>query len=438
MTVRKKDIKKERLLYKNGRFEFRENGIFQKNAYSISEDGRTMKSNCFDKIWSPENKLDGYPDVSTGIPIVDAVYKLALDVCIKDISEDGSGFKAGSHYKVWVRDGSYSIMLGCGYLFPEISRITMLSCIQKKYNKIMLEQYPAMSDCVIWIVAAYEYYKMTGDISLLAENYQQMVNTLEFLKKTRFNKKYQMFIGGGTFMDHWGGYWSEKCYEQHVYCELLSFSNNVIFFKAYRDIAEIAKLLRKPDAEIKGFEKASNAMRKSINRYFRVKKTGSYGEYYDLEHFGKFMGDSSFDSRKEALGLAFAVLWNLPEKQADSSRILDSMHITDIGVSTIWPWQENDYEYHNKSVWGFIQGFWNWALAEEGKPEKLMEGLACMVRMGAMDFDFREMLIASTGFGMKAKNQLWNAAGYLSTIFRSIAGIRFEEDGMRFKPLIPA
>ena len=61
-----------------------------------------------------------------------------------------------------------------------------------------------------------------------------------------------------------------------------------------------------------------------------------------------------------------------------------------------------------------------------------------MVRMGAMDFDFREMLIASTGFGMKAKNQLWNAAGYLSTIFRSIAGIRFEEDGMRFKPLIPA
>ena len=82
-------------------------------------------------------------------------YEQALKNIYQNIDHKNSVFHAGKDWnQVWTRDGSYSIDLACGILFPEVSKRTLQKCTTKiekgKYVALQRRMY------AFWNMASFD------------------------------------------------------------------------------------------------------------------------------------------------------------------------------------------------------------------------------------------------------------------------------------------
>ena len=120
-----------------------------------------------DSTWKLKNDISSYPQLQTPNTLHTAIYNMGLDEMVNAVEPDTT-LRTGKEWGgVWTRDVSYSIILSMAYMQPEAAKISLM----KKVNPqgVIVQDtgsggaWPVSSDRMIWAVAAYELYKVTGD-----------------------------------------------------------------------------------------------------------------------------------------------------------------------------------------------------------------------------------------------------------------------------------
>lgn len=386
-----------------------------------------------EKEWKLGRDISTKAQYSSDQPLVDALYNLSLEEALLAIEPD-STFRTGAKWAgVWTRDISYSIVLAFAYLEPEVAKISLLKKVKR--HRIVQDTgsggaWPVSSDRTTWALAAWEVYKATGDQDWLNKAYTIIKNTVEDDYKTIRSGKTGMYSGESSFLD-----WREQSYPKWMSNMDISVSQNlgtnVVHYQTHRILSKMGRLLGESTAK---YDKIAEEIRNGINEYLWMENKGYYAQYL----YGKrFLIPSP---RYEALGGALAVIFDVADEEQSKS-IIGNSPLTEFGATCIYPQIPGIPPYHNNGIWPFVQSYWNIAAAKVGNEKVLNHGLAAIYRPAALFLTNYENMVAETGdfrgTEINSHRMLWSMAGNLAMVYRVFMGMKFEEDQLVFRPVIP-
>ena len=382
------------------------------------------------KEWMLKHDVSSYPQLSTSIPLVDALYNMALDETEMNIENDGT-FRTGEEWPgVWTRDVSYSILLSYAFTNTEVAKTSLMRKV--KNDRIIQDTgtggaWPISSDRTTWALAAWEIYKVTGDQQWLETIYPIVKNSVEDDLQTLKDHRSNLIKGESSFLD-----WRKQTYPVWMngvdIFESRCLGTNAVHAQTYAILAEMAGLMGDDASK---YQHEAQQLQTAINNELWVENKGYYAQY--LYGRNKMM----LSPRSEALGEAFTVLFGI----ADTGRarqVVANTPVVDYGVPCIYPQIPEMPPYHNNGIWPFVQAYWNWACAKADNASAVEQGLAGMHRAAALFLTNKENMVADNGdfrdTEVNSNRQLWSVAGYLSSVYRVFAGMQFELDGLHFTP----
>ena len=386
--------------------------------------------------WKLGKDVSSFPQYSSPFPLSDALYNLSLEEMVQAVEHD-STFRTGKEWAgVWTRDISYSIILSMAHLQPRVAMNSLLRKVNKK-KKIIQDTgtggaWPCSTDRMVWAVAAWELYKVTGDKDWLQLAYTIIANSLQDDYKTAYDAHTGLVKGESSFLD-----WREQTYPRWMQpadiFESECLGTNAVQYQANTVAARMATLLGKP-AEAAAYTSAAAGIKNGINRYLWQEDQKYYGQYL----YGRTTKELS--PRPEALGEALTVLFDIAGSDRQKS-IVASTPLTDYGVPCIFPQIPGIPPYHNNAVWPFVQTYWLWAGAKTGNEASVMQSISSIYRPAALFLTNKENFVAENGdfagTQINSSNMLWSLSGNLSIVHKVFFGIRFQEEGLAFEPFVP-
>lgn len=385
--------------------------------------------------WTLSEDISSFPQYSSDYTLQNALYNLSLEEMLLDIEED-STFRTGKEWAgVWTRDISYSIILSMAVLQPKVSKYSLMRKV--KNDRIVQDTgtggaYPISTDRIVWAVAAWEIYKVTGEQEWLKQSYKIIRNSMEDDLKNAYDKKARLFRGESSFLD-----WREQTYPDwmqpvDIY-ESLNLGTNAVFYQANVILSEMAEVLGDRSASEK-YSKLADNIKEGINEALWMPEKGYYGQYLYGRNF-KILSPKS-----EALGGALTVLFDIADTDQQLA-IVSKTPVTTFGIPSIFPQIPNIPPYHNNGIWPFVQSFWSLAAAKAGNEKALMESLDAIYRPAALFLTNKENFVASSGdyagTQINSDQMLWSLAGNLGMIYKVIFGLEFQPDGLVFRPFVP-
>lgn len=406
-------------------------GIYETQLLMNAKGQEANAVNC----WKQVNNTSQFPQLHSDFPISDAVYNLALDEMIKAVEPD-STFRTGKEWAgVWTRDISYSILLSMACVQPKVAMISLMRKV--KEGRIIQDTgtggaYPVSTDRIIWAVAAWELYKVTGDKDWLAKAYGIIKKSVEDDLHNAYDPKTGLVKGESSFLD-----WREQTYPRWMQpadiFESENLGTNAVHYEANRILAQMAQLLDEPLAATK-YDHQAERIKKGINRYLWMKDKGYYGQFLYGRNF------QSLSPRAEALGEALCVLFDIAGPKQQQS-VVASVPVTDFGIPCIYPQIPGIPPYHNQAVWPFVQSYWAMAAARAGNEQSVMESIAAVYRPAALFLTNKENFVLQTGdFGgtqINSSNMLWSLSGSMALFYKVLFGIDFQADKLVFHPFVP-
>lgn len=387
-----------------------------------------------EQVWTRKNDLSVYPNVSGGNPLLDAVYNMGLDEMVNAVEPDTT-LRTGKEWAgVWTRDVSYSIILSMAALQPEASMISLLKKINSE-GQIIQDTgsggaWPISTDRMIWTVAAWEIYKVTGDKKWLETVYPVVERSIAKDAKTVLSED-GLIKGETSFID-----WREQSYPKWMQTVDISQSEamgtNVLYAAALKCASEMAaELGKKKEAE--EFKKASEELSSAIDKTFWMPEKGYYGMYT----YGR--DNKILNPRAETLGESLAILFDIVP--AEKIKIISENHpVTKYGPPVFYPQISDMPNYHNNALWPFVASYWTLAQAKAGNEEGVLEGIGSIVRPAALFATNKENLNLDNGdifTELNSSNMLWSLSGNLALTNQILFGIHFEKDGLRIMPFVP-
>ncbi|WP_051950715.1 carbohydrate-binding protein [Actinacidiphila yeochonensis] len=378
----------------------------------------------------------------------------------------GTFIKAGGGYpQPWTRDASLNTWNAANLLEPDAARNTLWSVVDKDADgQLVVQQDNQQWDQVIWVTGAWNHYLVTGDRTFLGEAYQASVNTLHARETAAsrgadfgFNTTYGLFEGLGFFNDGVAGYPSPPVEGDDAlgagagsYPAIRSammLSTNEVYYEAYVDAADMAKSLRRPAAEVRGYQAKAAALKKAINTYLWLPKEGRYGYFI---HNGDAL-QGQVDDHEEGTGLAFALMFGIASPQ-QAREIVAHTHTSTWGITDTYPtearYSEAEPGRHNAMVWPMVQGMWASGLADVGAQVPFAQEVGRLAELADNSSGFYEIYNADTGAqsgGWQAgtawgsqPDQTWSATAYLRMIYDGVFGLDFTTSGIGFAPSLPA
>jgi len=375
--------------------------------------------------------ISHYPQFSSHSRLIDALCKLALDELELLKTPDGL-LKTGIDWPgVWTRDVSYSTILSLAYMVPERAK----ACLMKKVinGKIIQDTgtggaWPVSTDRMVWVLAAWEIYKVTGD--------QEWLTTIYPIIKKSLNDDWQTIYyndslvhGESSFLDRREQTYPDWMTPSDIY-NSYSLSTNTVHYKAWDILAEASASL---NLESETYKSRALALKSAINNNFWLPEKNYYSQYiYGCNY-------KTTSPRSDALGEALAVLFDVADAE-QKQKVLSNTPVVPYGIPCMYPQTPIPMIYQNNAVWPFVQGFWNLAAAETINEQALTHGLASIYRAGAIFLSNKEIMVASTGTDKTESNsdaQLWSVAANLGMVYRVFLGMNFYPDKLVFKPVIP-
>ena len=354
---------------------------------------------------------------------------------IKAVEPD-STFRTGKEWAgVWTRDISYSIILSMAHLQPGVAKYSLL---RKVKNQRIIQDtgtggaYPASTDRIVWAIAAWEVYKVTGDKDWLAQAYQIIKNSIEDDQKNAYDPQTGLVKGESSFLD-----WREQTYPRwmqpaDIY-ESENLGTNAVHYQANIVLSKMALLLNDKNTSDKHILLASK-IRAGINKCLWLKDKGCYGQY----RYGR--NYKTVSPRAEALGEALCVWFGIADGERTQS-IISSVPVMDYGISCIYPQIPGIPPYHNDAVWPFVQAYWSLASAKAGNEKSVLECIAAIYRPAALFLTNKENFVAATGdfagTQINSSNMLWSLSGSLALVQKVLFGIEFGTDSLSFHPFVP-
>ena len=365
-------------------------------------------------------------------------------------------FRAGGGYsQPWTRDASVNSWNGGSLLAPAVARNTLLSVLRREANgQLIVQQDNQWWDQVIWAVAAWNHFLVTGDQKFLREAYQAAGNTLERDKTLHFNAEHGLFEGAAFLNDGIAGYPAPPAdatesrgsfvLDYPGSAKQMPLSTNCLYVGAYRATAQMATELQRPAEEIARWTAAADALSGRIRDQFWVSSEGRFGYLISPE--------GVLDPSQEGSGLAFALLFGIatPEQTASVLRVA---HEEPFGMPDVWPafarYSATQPGRHNVIVWPPIESFWAEASARAGDVAVFSREVETLAGLAGSDRNtFWEIYNGTTGVPdggwqtghawYSEPNQTWSATGYLRMIYTGLFGMRPGVNGLAFAPTLPA
>jgi len=374
----------------------------------------------------------GLPVYTSDQLIVDALYNMSLDELRQLETPDGLLQSAREWPGVWTRDNSYSDMLAMAYLVPE----RVMACLKSRvrYGKIIQDTgtggaWPVSTDRVVWITAAWELYKVTGDKDWLVYFLKVAENTLKSDLKVIYGSN-GLVMGESSFLDR-----RRQTYPEWMNPIDIAWSQclgtNALHYNALKIIS-----LARVEAGLPAgpTDSLATSIKSAVNHHLWLADKGYYAQYI----YGR--DQNLVSDRSEALGEALCVLFNLADTEKSHS-IISRTPVVNYGIPVIFPQTPLSSYYQSDAIWPFVQGYWNWAAATVHNEKALTHGLAALYRAGALFMTNKENMLASNGRikGLEGNSdaQLWSLSANLAMVFRVFCGMTFETDRLVFNPVIP-
>jgi glycogen debranching enzyme len=384
--------------------------------------------------------------------VVDA-FNLAVNTM--DINIRRGILAAGGDYGgEWTRDIAINSWNCTSLLRPKVALKSLWSVTINKDS--IGHQY---WDKIIWTIAAMNHYKVTGDKVFLAEAYQCAKNTMTALERGTYDDKYGLFMGPSVFNDGIAGY-PESVYDSLNNASLVldhqnshtikCLSTNAVYFKAYKILTEMSAILK--DGNKKVFIQKATRLRNQALKYLYNEKDSKL--YYLIDNQGKI------DESQEALGISFAILFGLLNKQ-QAAAVINQAKTSRYGIPSILPdfarYDAKRPGRHNRMIWPMVNGFFADAALTTNNPDVFTAELTNIIHL-ALDedkgnYNFREIYNADSGVPdggwqrrktpkdihwTSFKNQTWSATAYLRMVFNGLLGMKFEPDALYLSPFLPA
>ena len=403
-------------------------GIFEKELIFNVYDPSAHTS----AAWKLNNDISHFPAFSSSFLLIDALHNMSLDELVMLMEEDGT-FRTGKEWAgVWTRDISYATMLSLAYLDPG----RCMASLMKKVSDGRIIQdtgtggaWPVSSDRVVWVLAAWEIYKCTGDREWLAKAFQIARTSLEADSRTIPDPSTGLIRGESSFLD-----WRKQTYPTWMEPADIYGSLNLGTNAAYCHVLDVAGMMARELGEEDTFSRKAEDLRQNINEKMWLDDKGYFGQYI----YGRYF--RSLSPRAEALGEAFTVLFDIADEER-KIKVVQNTPVTPYGITCIYPQIPGIPPYHNNGIWPFVQAFWTMANAELKQVDAVQAGLASIIRPAALFLTNKENFVAETGdfagTEINSDRQLWSVAAMLAVLHRVLIGINFTERHLEFNPVIP-
>lgn len=426
------------LIYENDSYKLYSDRVEQGEYTGIAESPYRIVSNLDGEeyVWEKKNDLSGFPALVTPYPLEEAAYNIGIDECINAVEPDGTlrtGLEWGG---VWTRDVSYSTILSMAYIQPEAAMTSLLCKINSK-GEIIQDTgtggaWPCSTDREIWVGAAWELYKVTGDMEWLKKVYPASKKSLEVDIRTVFDAETGLVKGESSFID-----WREQSYPRwmepaDIY-DTKCLGTNMVFYIALTSAAKMGTILGDVETA-KTFEAKAEEIKKAVNEHLWIDDKGYYAMYLGGRN------DDLLYTKSETLGQALSILYGVAEGER-AERLSQSMPVVDFGAPVFWPWIPDIPPYHNQAVWPFVQSYWIHACAKTGNEQGVLHGVSAVWRAVMMYATNKENYVADDGnwrgTQINSSNMLWSLSGNLSITFRLLMGMNYGYDCLNFAPVVP-
>ncbi|MFA6083894.1 glycogen debranching protein [Mucilaginibacter sp.] len=395
---------------------------------------KPQDANSTASSWKMTEDVSAFPQYHSGYKISDALYNLALEE-MQNAVEPDSTFRTGKEWGgVWTRDISYSIILSMAVLQP---RVAVYSLMKKVKNGRIIQDtgtggaYPVSSDRMIWAVAAWEVYKVTGDKDWLEKAYRIIKKSAADDVLNVYDKQTGMVRGESSFLD-----WRDETYPKwmqpaDIY-ESECLGTTVVHYQVNKVLASMAGLLNDKAAAASYTQQAAG-IKKGLNNLWLPSK-GYYGQY----RYGR--NYKTVSPRSEALGEALAVLFDAADAGKQQS-VINNTPVNEFGIPCIYPQIPNILPYHNNAVWPFVETYWAMASAKAGNEKSVMRAISAIYRPATLWLTNKENFVASNGdfagTQINSSNMLWSLSGNIALVYKVLFGIHYYENSLQLKPFVP-
>ena len=431
------------VVWKTDTFILDENGITQTaegHYHATAPDGRTLVSD-YPEADIPEGNWHLTRDISrfaayqAPTRYEEAMYYLSLEESQKAVESD-STLRTGREWAgVWTRDVSYSTLLAMSHIQTKAAQYSLLRKVNSR-GRIIQDtgtggSWPVSTDRIVWAVAAWELYKVTGDGEWLATIYPAIKQSIEDDLLTVYDPETGLVKGESSFLD-----WREQEYPRWMNPADIYNSENLgtccVHYRALRILAEMERMFGGTDAV--RYDDVADRLRDGIDKFLWMEDKGFYAQYL----YGRQFLTAS--PRSETLGEALAVLWDVASP-AQAERICASMANQAFGTSCFFPNISGIPPYHNDAMWPFVQAFWMKACARAGNEQGVLHSIACIWRNAGLYLTNKENMVIYNGrwqgTEINSSNMLWCLSGNLSIVYSVLFGMSFEKDGLAFQPFVP-
>ena len=387
-----------------------------------------------DSEWRRQNDLSSYPVLTTPNRLHTAIYNLGLDEMVNAVEPDTTLLTGKDWGGVWTRDVSYSIILSMAYMQPLASQVSLMQKVNAN-GRIIQDTgsggaWPVSSDRMIWAVAAYEIYKVTGDRQWLEYIYPVIKNSL-FDDLEVIADDNGLVHGETSFID-----WREQSYPRWMQTadifQSQALGTSVVHAQAWQVLSEIATLLGDKDVA-KIAADNHRIIADAVNRELWMPEKG----YYAMYNYGRNF--PILNPRAETLGESLAIIYGV----ADSERareITENNPTTPFGVSIFFPQIAYIPPYHNNALWPWVAAYWAIANAQVGNETGTLEAIGSIFRPAALFATNKENFVLDNGdiaTQLNSSNMLWCLAGNIAVTHKILFGIHFDVDGLSFRPFVP-
>lgn len=391
--------------------------------------------------WKLSRDISAFPKFTAKSNLlVPALYNMALEEMLLDIRKD-STYMAGALWPdTWTRDAVYSIYFSYSWIMPEVSRRTLEKQTLRNPREALQDtgsggSYPISTDRVVWAVAAWEYYLVTGDKVWLQEAYEGLRNTALKDLHIAFDADANLFKGETCSMD-WRTHTYPNWFTNVNIGESFSSGTNALHFFLYRFLANAGSILKVPAEEQMLWKNTSEKLKQGMNEHFWNEEKGLF-ECYLYPGFLGYIPSQRVGCMSNGLA---AILGVASSEQID--KVVKNSPMYAYGAAVLYPSIPDDFAYHNKSVWPVWETPLMYAAKTSGNfavTEHLMKSL---VRQSALFLTHKENMTYDTGYdrntALNSDRQLWSVASYISMVYRVLFGMELTMEGVRFNPVLPA
>ena len=245
-------------------------------------------------------------------------------------------------------------------------------------------------DKILWTIAAYHHYLVTGNKEFLAQAYRCSVNTMAELELITFDTGDSLFMGPSVFNDGIAAY-PEPIYEPDNYSSgvldhknsyhIKCLSTNCVYYGAYIALSRMSSLVDEKSETSKIYQRKAEGLKKNILKNFYNSEKNTFN--YLIDHRGKV------DTSQEALGLSFAVIFGVIDGEK-ANQLVKNAVVSKYGITSISPdfprYSKDMPGRHNNIIWPMVNGFFAKAAIETKNYETFNHEFSSLTHL-ALDED---------------------------------------------------